>query len=891
MCGAVLQCTDILPLISKLAESNVYARESGYSNAIENPSIIGIAPEFVYTDGLEVEEVTVKFELDDSIVDNTLGTYVSSSTEFEGIKRLNVFMFFEDVNMLLPVETFHDEATNTVYTTTDRMGTYCLVDMELWLDNLGIVPEITEPVEVYSDGEVSVYTDYAEETEVYASGQKYKDNFDVAFLIDARMETNENYANSRRSILEMCDIILTVSPNARIRFIQLLPIETSDGSCYNVLTHGRDNVYFTDYDTICESLSNFEPTEHNTCYVAPGLEYVIDTATRETFCFYILEKDGSKFDQMGNDISNIIGSNVTISVVSDYKDESKKDAKNLKFIPDMCNKTGGQILSVDDEKDYEGNMTGKYNFKNRGLGVIYGCTPKVENSYKAIIATGYETIELKSSLLDNYNLYQQSKTTTIPYMLDFDTDEDGLSDYYEIMFDYKITSIYGDVSYSPLITMNENGDLVLPTFDYITYKVVDLAYVEKGLERYCQITGENAGGTVESLNNVKILPIISDPTSEDGDEDGAPDSMDSEKLKKNINDCFFEMLVKKGVITNEDLIESGDGLIICKKPLSEIIFDCCGSDVELKSNVENIHSYDNNEIEELFSCWYIVMVKTSKGVAYSGIKVITNDDLRLKISSVSFKSFNPFEIIMYNEIEEKKNGYIQNELYNMTAKEKRSSVLGFAKIHDPVLYDYYFGFSSIGEYFIADFCVERIIKDATDKKFKFLKLGYEDGKNYIQFEYNIDEQRIQREFYTIGYDKYSIPTLIKHTITKGYSTIISRYTTEYNIMEKVDSVKDGKNAYDIYRIYINDINNLSTVEKNCIIAAFFGNECYSSYAAEISIHADGLLGISPISNIRYSSVLVADMTCYESSIESDMYINMVDYTNMQSKKYGGKYDC
>ncbi|MBQ7981520.1 MAG: cellulose binding domain-containing protein, partial [Oscillospiraceae bacterium] len=114
-----------------VAESNVYARESGYSNAIENPSIIGIAPELVYTDGLEVEEVTVKFELDDSIVDNTLGTYVSSSTEFEGIKRLNVFMFFEDVNMLLPVETFHDEATNTVYTTTDRMGTYCLVDMEL----------------------------------------------------------------------------------------------------------------------------------------------------------------------------------------------------------------------------------------------------------------------------------------------------------------------------------------------------------------------------------------------------------------------------------------------------------------------------------------------------------------------------------------------------------------------------------------------------------------------------------------------------------------------------------------------------------------------------------------------------------------------------------------
>ena len=57
------------------------------------------------------------------------------------------------VNMLLPVETFHDEATNTVYTTTDRMGTYCLVDIELWLDLLGIKPE-TDKTEDDSDNSV-----------------------------------------------------------------------------------------------------------------------------------------------------------------------------------------------------------------------------------------------------------------------------------------------------------------------------------------------------------------------------------------------------------------------------------------------------------------------------------------------------------------------------------------------------------------------------------------------------------------------------------------------------------------------------------------------------------------------------------------------------------------
>lgn len=54
-----------------VAENNVYARESGYSNAIENSAIIGVAPEFVYTVGLAVEEVTVRFEPDNSIVNNT----------------------------------------------------------------------------------------------------------------------------------------------------------------------------------------------------------------------------------------------------------------------------------------------------------------------------------------------------------------------------------------------------------------------------------------------------------------------------------------------------------------------------------------------------------------------------------------------------------------------------------------------------------------------------------------------------------------------------------------------------------------------------------------------------------------------------------------------------
>jgi len=226
-----------------VAENNVYARESGYSNAIENSAIIGIAPEFVYTDGLAVEEVTVKFELDNSVINNTLGTYTDESDEFKGIKRLNVFMFFEDVNMLLPVETFHDEATNTVYTKTDRVGTYCLVDMEIFLDNLDkqlnngdeakaeieVQSEDSEamPENTIDNSDFSVYNLYdsnnASVNMKNAASQELDDReLDVVFLIDCRnVSSKDKYAVLKRNIIETADTVFIQSPNAHVKIIEM----------------------------------------------------------------------------------------------------------------------------------------------------------------------------------------------------------------------------------------------------------------------------------------------------------------------------------------------------------------------------------------------------------------------------------------------------------------------------------------------------------------------------------------------------------------------------------------------------------------------------------------------------------------------------------------------
>jgi hypothetical protein len=69
---------------------------------MNNPAIIGVIPEFTYTEGLTVSEVTIAAEIGTAHRANTVGTYAELNPEFEGIKRLNFFRYFEDVNILLP---------------------------------------------------------------------------------------------------------------------------------------------------------------------------------------------------------------------------------------------------------------------------------------------------------------------------------------------------------------------------------------------------------------------------------------------------------------------------------------------------------------------------------------------------------------------------------------------------------------------------------------------------------------------------------------------------------------------------------------------------------------------------------------------------------------------
>lgn len=121
------------------AAETLFAYKSGYYNALYNDYfILGTIVDIESDYDEEISKAVIRFNIADEHTDNVLDKY-SDLPEFQGIRRLNIFKFFEDINMALPIDTEFDG--NIIYAEVDELGTYYVADMELWLDNLGVEPD------------------------------------------------------------------------------------------------------------------------------------------------------------------------------------------------------------------------------------------------------------------------------------------------------------------------------------------------------------------------------------------------------------------------------------------------------------------------------------------------------------------------------------------------------------------------------------------------------------------------------------------------------------------------------------------------------------------------------------------------------------------------------
>ena len=118
-----------------MAVTTLSVRESGYSNVMKSGIELGMIPEITFSDEDGITRIKIMFEIAEEYWDNTLNRY-SDDPEMQGLKRLNIFHFFENGNASLPIETEHDLEKHIVYAEVDEPGTYCIVDMEMWLANI-----------------------------------------------------------------------------------------------------------------------------------------------------------------------------------------------------------------------------------------------------------------------------------------------------------------------------------------------------------------------------------------------------------------------------------------------------------------------------------------------------------------------------------------------------------------------------------------------------------------------------------------------------------------------------------------------------------------------------------------------------------------------------------
>ena len=496
-----------------VAANNLVSHESGYSNAIRNDAILGITPEFIYTDGLKVEDVVINFDISESAAANTNGKYTSLSDEFVGIKRLNVFKFFEDTNMLLPIETFHDVENNRVYTHVDELGTYCLMDMEVWLEGLDIAPEEAEAnaanEAVPMLFSAMTYSEEAENTENVENTEEDQQYIDVVLIAYPNKslldETKSELKTTCKSIFEQAEID---NIDARIFFVSFLgnSIETPDG-----------NIYVSNYEEAEEIINRHmgitSALSENSYALYKALNYSANNCVpqfrenSDRFCFVIDVCGYPRVDSGIGAIAKFNENNVRLSF--------SYNANNTNILNYNLLSSGACEAAV--------IGGGRYNFEDFIIREIFG---EHENEYPIISAVGWKRINLDEPITEEY-FTRSIAIDNDPSLRDgvialnkyADTDKDGLLDLEEIMF--------RNEDGKDLISFDSNGNAVLPNFEDCTGALPQnrkLFYVKNGLLRYADVA------KFQDFYKLRILPIKSDPTSEDGDNDSVND-MDEVKIE------------------------------------------------------------------------------------------------------------------------------------------------------------------------------------------------------------------------------------------------------------------------------------------------------------------------------------------------------------------------
>ncbi|MBO5476119.1 MAG: hypothetical protein J5982_06445 [Bacilli bacterium] len=417
--------------------------------------------------------------------------------------------------MLLPVETEFDVENGLLYAEVDELGTYCIMDMEIWLNNLGVeMPEESQPEEnsMYlnspsilsaSESSGSVWTP------TYTNAP-----IDLVFILQSAGKSSSHFATEKQLITDFASSIIKEYSDVKITVIEFKKEEA------NLLTDALGQEYFTNIPMLFAALNNIEYVSEND-YCDRGQAFKIllnDISLDFEHDIYVYELiNGANTSHTGYDNEDVI-SKVKNNEIRAY---SEIRPYGWHYIDPV---THENISS-----DIIENNDLFINLNTDTLSLMETHFPTKLSPprpvYEILLPTKWKKIALKGEL---------NSTNKI------NSDEDSLTDWEEVNIDELIKLSDGNYTL-PHVLINELVN-ILNRFDS---------------EEYLFIT--------ERTLPVYYLPILSDPTESDSDGDGLRDDEDLEPLKIFLNELLGKIRLMEKYIDdyyenqyNEDILHYDD---------------------------------------------------------------------------------------------------------------------------------------------------------------------------------------------------------------------------------------------------------------------------------------------------------------------------------------------
>ncbi len=485
--------------------------ESSYTQAIDKDYILGTAPEINYKDDLAINNITVKFQISDDFLDNELGI-LENNSEFADVKRFNIFKYYEDINMLLPIETKFDLTNNVVYTEIDEAGTYCIVDMEKWLDQfdadidklnkfsampseITFVDDSENSDDIIQDNSSTILTveNANIDTNSFQALSKVSNNadinveiseepIDVVFVLQSSGEYDSLYLAEKEMILNASEKIFTAYPNARIYIIGFKHNEAyflkNDDSEVNYFSSRAEMDCINDYEyeLFIGGLINRTPAYEKLLNEVKFRE----NSKNFVFTLYNGSTDCQGLDQI--EICQMLDINYSelLSIGLIYA-----NIERAAVVMDEVMKSNGICLIYDENS---ADVIYSHICDNMQL--------EVPDEHEDKVYMGMDWNEL--------NL-------TAPLQIDGDTDSDndGLTDWEEVNSDF----------------LKESG-IILNESEYISEEQLPSAWYILKSKYNCfpyRYLKSNNFEVYKILNQIKVLPVVSNPLKESSADDGVND--------------------------------------------------------------------------------------------------------------------------------------------------------------------------------------------------------------------------------------------------------------------------------------------------------------------------------------------------------------------------------